>query len=230
MENGSRYDAVFLDVDGTLTWVDVDVEGYVRELSGYANGSLSAEAARGPVWRSVKTHIRENINYPDADALRAFKRKNALATAGELGISAPEDLLAAVADRRILFRPFPEAEPVLQELKDLGLPLYIVSNWDVLLEEVLEGLGWTHYFDGVVASAAVGSEKPEAGIFQAALRLSGTEPSRTVHVGNDASADIEGARRAGLDSFFVDRKGEGNPARATYAAPDLTSLPGVLRR
>jgi putative hydrolase of the HAD superfamily len=27
-----RYDAVFLDVDGTLLWVDLDVEGYVEDL------------------------------------------------------------------------------------------------------------------------------------------------------------------------------------------------------
>ncbi len=25
-----KYDAVFLDVDGTLTWLDLDVEGYAR--------------------------------------------------------------------------------------------------------------------------------------------------------------------------------------------------------
>jgi FMN phosphatase YigB (HAD superfamily) len=25
-----RYDAVFLDVDGTLLWIDLDVEGYVE--------------------------------------------------------------------------------------------------------------------------------------------------------------------------------------------------------
>jgi putative hydrolase of the HAD superfamily len=28
-----RYDAVFLDVDKTLLWVDVDVEGYVEDLA-----------------------------------------------------------------------------------------------------------------------------------------------------------------------------------------------------
>ena len=37
-----RYDAVFLDVDKTLLWVDVDVEGYVKDLAPYAtNGPLT---------------------------------------------------------------------------------------------------------------------------------------------------------------------------------------------
>ena len=45
-----RYDAVFLDVDGTLLWVDVDVEGYVEDLASYTtNGPLTVERANGPV-------------------------------------------------------------------------------------------------------------------------------------------------------------------------------------
>ena len=44
-----RYDAVFLDVDGTLLWVHLDVEGYVKDLAPYAtNGSLTVERAKGP--------------------------------------------------------------------------------------------------------------------------------------------------------------------------------------
>ena len=43
-----RYDAVFLDVDGTL-WVHLDVEGYVKDLAPATNGSLTVERAKGPV-------------------------------------------------------------------------------------------------------------------------------------------------------------------------------------
>jgi FMN phosphatase YigB (HAD superfamily) len=39
-----RYDAVFLDVDGTFLWIDLDVEGYVEDLAPYAaDGSLTVE-------------------------------------------------------------------------------------------------------------------------------------------------------------------------------------------
>lgn len=225
----AKYDAVFLDVDGTLTWLDLDIEGYAADLGSYSPGGLSAERARGPVWRSIKTHIRENINYPTAEELRVFKMKNAADTANTLGIEAPEHLIAEVSDRRMIFNPYPESEAVLEDLKATGVPLYIVSNWDVLLEEVLGGLGWLGYFDGIIASAVVGSEKPEPGIFEEALRLSRTEPSRTIHVGNDRVADVIGASEAGLDTFFVDRKDEGMVPGATYSGPDLTTLPEALR-
>ena len=67
-----RYDAVFLDVDGTLLSVYLDVGGYVEDLAPYTtNGPLSVEAARGPVWGGFHEHIRENIKHPSAEGDRA---------------------------------------------------------------------------------------------------------------------------------------------------------------
>lgn len=222
------YDAVFLDVDGTLLWVDMDVRGYVEDLSPYSpNGDLTVESARGPVWKSLRRHIEENINYPTSRELARFKLGNAVETARQLGIEAPTELLTEVAERRISFNPYPESERVLQELKSRGLPLYVVSNWDILLEKVLWDLGWMEFFEAVVVSAVVGSEKPEGGIFEEALRASGvTDPSRAVHVGNDPVSDVRGARASGLDAVLVDRTGEGYP-EATATIPDLTGLPGL---
>ena len=57
-----RYDAVFFEVDRTLLWVDVDVEGYVEDMAPYAtNGSLTVEEARGPLLESLQKHISQNI-------------------------------------------------------------------------------------------------------------------------------------------------------------------------
>ena len=227
---GLRYDAVFLDVDGTLLWVDLNVDGYVEDLSPYGagNGGLTAEAASGPVWRSLHRHIRENVRYRTAERLAGFKRRNAEQTAGELGISAPSDVLTEVADRRISFNPYPEAVEVLGELDRLGIPLFVVSNWDIELEKVLADLGWTRYFDGIVASAVLGVEKPERGIFDEALRLAGVAPDRAVMVGNDPVSDVRGAFEAGVDSVYIARKDLEAP-EATYVLSDLRGLPGILR-
>lgn len=224
-----RYDAVFLDVDGTLLWVDLDVEGYVDDLEPYAdNGRLTVEAAAGPVWGSLRRHIQENIEHRTEEALARFKRRNAEQTAGELGIQAPSEVLAEVSERRISFQPYPESETVLEELKDLGVPLYVVSNWDIELEKVLEGLGWMHFFDGIVASAALGVEKPRREIYDEALHLAGVPADRAVMVGNDPVSDVEGASEAGIDSVFVNRKGSEAPG-AAFVLPDLRNLPGIVR-
>ena len=225
-----RYDGVFLDVDGTLLWVDLDVEGYVEDLSPYAdgNGGLTAERASGPVWGSLRRHIRQNIEHRTAEDLARFKRRNAERTAGELGIAAPSDILTEVSERRISFNPYPESVDVLEGLKDLSVPLYVVSNWDIELEKVLEDLGWTGYFDGIVASAVLGVEKPRREIFEEALRIADVSADRAVMVGNDPVSDVKGAHEAGFDVVYVDRKGDPAP-EATYALPNLRGLPEILR-
>ena len=226
---GSRYNCVFLDVDGTLLWVDLDVEGYVEDLAPYADGGgLTAEKAAGPVWGGLRRHIQQNIEHRTGKDLARFKRRNAEETAGELGIAAPSEILTEVAERRISFNPYPESVEVLEELKDLSVPLYVVSNWDIELEKVLEDLGWTRYFDGIVASAVLGVEKPRREIFDEALRLAGVPADRAVMVGNDPVSDVRGASEAGVDSVYVARKDLAAP-EATYVIPDLRGLPGIVR-
>jgi putative hydrolase of the HAD superfamily len=224
-----RYDTVFLDVDGTLLWVDLDFEGYAEDLTPYSRNGLTADDTAGPVKESVRSHIKENIKYRTAEELDGFKRENEKKTAVALGIEAPEDVLTEVAARRINFRPYEETVEVFEEIRSLGVPMYVVSNWDVTLEDTLEELGWMGYFEGVVASAVVGSEKPDGGIFEEALRVSGEEPSRVVHVGNDVVADIRGAAGCDIDSILVDRGGDAFSPEATYICSDLRIVPNILR-
>lgn len=227
-----RYDTVFLDVDGTLLWMDVDLEGYAEDLSPYSRAPVTPEDAAGPVWGSVKRHISENINYPTARELGAFREANAREVARELGVEAPPEVLAGAAKRRISFNPYPESGRVMEELRGMGLRLYAVSNWDVLLGEILEELGWMEFFDGIIVSALVGVEKPEPGIFEEALRVSGHERSRerVIHVGNDPVSDVFGASRAGIDAAFINRAGYDDSQDAAFILPSLNGLPEVLAR
>lgn len=224
----TQYDIVFLDVDKTLLWVDVDVEGYVEDLASYStNGPLTVEKAVRPVWEGMRNHIEHNVNYQTEGELEDFKRRNQRRTADTLDLDVPEEVLRDVSDRRILFNPYPESERVLTELKTSGYGLYVVSNWDVQLESVLGDLGWTDYFDGIIASAVVGSEKPEPGIFEEALNMCGASHDRVVHVGNDPVSDVKGATNFGLDAVFVNRSGEEAP-EAVATMPDLSPLPDWL--
>ncbi len=227
-----RYDAVFLDVDRTLLWVDVDVEGYVEDLAPYStNGTLTVEEAHEPLMESLRTHISQNINYPTEEELANFRRENARKTAEALGLDAPTDVLVEALEKRLVFKPYSESEEVMEELVEMGIPLYVVSNWDVALEDVLGDLGWTGYFDGVIASAKVGSEKPDGAIFGEALRIAGfTERrDRVVHVGNDPVSDVRGAASCGIDAVLIDREGCLEAPEAVATLPDLRGLPAFVR-
>ncbi len=227
-----RYDAIFLDVDKTLLWVDVDIEGYVADLTPYAtNGALTVEQAEGPVWEGMREHINQNINYPTEEELAKFRRENARKTASSLGLDAPTEILAEVLERRLLFNAYPESEGVMEELTSMDLPLYVVSNWDVGLVSVLESLNWTRYFSGIVASASVGSEKPEQAIFEEALRLAGLAErrDRVVHVGNDPVSDVRGAASCSIDAVLIDRESGLEAPEAVATLPDLCGLPAFVR-
>ncbi len=224
-----RYDAVFLDVDGTLLWVELDVEGYVEDLAPYTtNGALTIERARGPVWESMREHIKENIKYPTVEELARFRRENARRTARSLDLDAPDDVLVEVSKRRVSFNPYPESEEVLEELSRANVPLYAVSNWDVELEAVLEELGWRRYFDGLVVSARVGVEKPDRAIFERALKAANVPRERAVMVGNDPDSDIRGAAAAGIAPMLIDREGSLDAGEAVAVLPDLRRLPALV--
>ena len=225
-----RYDAVFLDVDGTLLRVDLDIEGYVEDLSPFAtNATLSVEKARGALQESFQTHISEHMAYATKDQLAEFRRQNIRKTADALGLDAPIEVLSEVLKKRTHFNPYPESEDVMEELTRMGLSLYVLSNWDVALESVLGNLGWTHYFSGIIASAAVGSEKPDEAIFREALRAAGVPRERVIHVGNDPISDIWGATSYGIDAVLVDRGGGAEAPEAVAIIPDLKKLPELVK-
>jgi putative hydrolase of the HAD superfamily len=117
----------------------------------------------------------------------------------------PEQLMAAIR-----FRAFPDAPPALRELRELGLRLACVSNWDCSLPDVLERCGVGRFLDGVVSSAGVAARKPDPAIFAAALKLAGCEPAEALHVGDSESEDIEGARAVGIPALLIDRSGGGD--------------------
>lgn len=93
------------------------------------------------------------------------------------------------------FGLLPGAREAIERLRQLGLAVAVVSNWDVGLREQLRGLG----LDGltVVTSAEAGAPKPNPAVFLRALSELGVRPDRALHVG-DSEADEEGARAAGM--------------------------------
>src|SRR5262249_14903562 len=102
---------------------------------------------------------------------------------------------------------YPEVPGVLSTLKEQGLRLGVISNWDERLPPLLEGLGIGFFFDSVVVSAEVGVEKPARRIFAAALARLGVPPAAALHVGDSPLEDVEGAIAAGMEAVRLDRTG-----------------------
>jgi HAD superfamily hydrolase (TIGR01549 family) len=83
-------------------------------------------------------------------------------------------------------------------------PIVALSNGNADVHRV-PGLG--RYFHAAVSARDLGLAKPDPASFAAACARAAAEPGRTLHIGDDAALDIDGALDAGLQAAWVCRPG-----------------------
>ncbi|HEX2228574.1 MAG TPA: HAD-IA family hydrolase [Candidatus Binatia bacterium] len=103
--------------------------------------------------------------------------------------------------------PYPEVRETLSALRERGVRLAVVSNFDSRLIAILEGLDLASLFDRIFVSSSVGYAKPDPRIFEFVLNAQRLAPEKVLHVGDSVSNDIVGATAAGIKGILVDRKG-----------------------
>jgi putative hydrolase of the HAD superfamily len=146
------------------------------------------------------------------------------------GIDAPPEVLdrafAEVFEHyasAAAWRTYADAKPVLRRLRDRGLRLGVVSNFDARLRRLLDALDLAPAFDAVVLSSECGAAKPDRRIFEAALHALHSPATAALHVGDSEELDRRGAAEAGLSAVRLDRGG--------VARPDVvTQLDQILER
>jgi putative hydrolase of the HAD superfamily len=116
------------------------------------------------------------------------------------------------------------ARELLAELKHRQARIAVVTN-NIVREQVakMTRLGLGPFVDALVVSEAVGSSKPDAGIFRAALEQIAVAAEDAVMLGDSWSADIEGALRAGIGAVWFNPRGVRRPA-AREDVPEIRSL------
>ena len=105
------------------------------------------------------------------------------------------------------WRLYDDVVPTLSALRERGVRLAVLSNFDARLIDLLRGFALDDFFADVHLSARLGAAKPEGRIFQAALRAHGLQPHEVWHVGDSVREDVEGARNVGITGCLIDRVG-----------------------
>ncbi|MDP7556613.1 MAG: HAD-IA family hydrolase [Nitrospinaceae bacterium] len=225
----SRYKAVFFDVGGTLLRVEPSVgEVYAaharpfgfkgsgdeldhqfrkewREVGGIESlGKKTGEVAEKKFWRNLVFQVFEssgglnNFEHYFETVYEAFARKDHWHVFDDVANSG-----------------------IFNKLKKSGVVLGVVSNWDSRLHAILQSTNLAGHFDFILASAEVGSVKPDETIFAEALKRSGVSPHEACHIGDEPRADVQGANNAGIDAILIDRKGR-------YENEDFTTVRSFL--
>jgi putative hydrolase of the HAD superfamily len=99
----------------------------------------------------------------------------------------------------LLESPFHANDEVVSLLRRarIRVPLVLVTNATLRLEDDLTSLGLTDLADHVVNSARVGLAKPDPRIYRHAASLAGTRPDRCLFV-DDTEENVEAAAALGM--------------------------------
>lgn len=199
--------AVLFDLDNTLTHRDLSIQAYARFFMNH----YAAQIQHSDVSKMIDV-IRDidNGGYPIAQRLThpSIAASVAAALLQQLHWENGPNLEALTA---FWFENFgrhavamPDAEKLLTQLKNQGYLMAVVSNGGHATRlAILEGLGFTHYFEHVISSESAGAKKPDSSIFLTACRLLDVSPEQCIFIGDHPLNDIDGAQQVGMQTIWL---------------------------
>ncbi|HXG94325.1 MAG TPA: HAD-IA family hydrolase [Blastocatellia bacterium] len=210
MKNSESYlkntKAIFFDAGGTLIHLDsVRICRLISDELGVETFSDKFPRAQSLAMSRVAELVAEG-----AGSTESLKDQFYLTLLPEIGV--PEDKLThaiehvlALARAEMLWRKAePQTASTLEELKERGLRLAVVSNSDGRIRHAFEQAGLDAYFDFFIDSFLIGVEKPDPRIFQLATEQAGVDTGEAAYVGDLYHVDVVGARAAGLLPVLYD--------------------------
>jgi putative hydrolase of the HAD superfamily len=215
-----------LDLDDTLWPVAPVIARAETELFEWLSGRHPA-AVRGHSIESMR-RLRADVGerHPEFRHDLTYLRRQALTeqfvAAGQAQCLADEALEVFLSARnRVEF--YPEVRESLARLRT-RYRLFALSNGNADLERC----GLADYFVGHVTARSAGAAKPDARIFAALARAAGVEAHRVLHVGDDPLADVDGARRAGMQTAWLNRDARDWPAHLAPPSRIVTTLADLV--
>lgn len=215
--------AVLFDLDETLIARHDAIRDFIgRQYTRFADrlAPLSAyEYTTAFLWLEENGHVDKQRLYPRLVADLAIT-----------GVTAD----ALYADYRAgypgLARLTPGARETVEALRRDGLATGIVSNGHTDVQTAkLAATGLDALMDIVVVSEAAGLRKPDPAIFELACRRLGIDLRDGLFVGDNPTADIAGAGRAGLRTAWVRNGADWPVGVAPHPDAEIDRLEEVLR-
>lgn len=230
--------AVIFDWGGTLTrWHDVDFHAESLALAEAVRRTPSPDDDRFA--HAERLHRAGDVIWGRS---RDHQQSSTIADLfTEAGLDHAPDLLQAYFD---FWEPHtltdPEARPMLEELRAMGLKVGVLSNtiwpraWHV---GFFERDGVLDLIDGDVYTSEIPWTKPSPRAFGAAMEAIGEDdPAACVYVGDRLFDDVWGAHNAGLKAIHIPLSAiptgqvghtEGTPDASVTS---LLEIPEVVRR
>jgi|GEM_PF-63723 len=234
--------ALIIDLDDTLidstasadrVWLNV-----AEAFAGRLNRSVAVidQAlldAREWYWDCPNRHHEGRMNLDKARldvVLRGFEAMGIK----DKGLA--EAFTAAYTEGRIdAIEPFPGAIEAVQQLREMGLKLALITNGQAMTQrKKVDVFELELLFDSVLIEGELGFGKPEPKVYERALRDLNAAAGETWMVGDNLEWEVGVPQSMGMSGVWVDWKKEGLPAEASIK-PDLiihsvAELPGHVEK
>ncbi|ACL10529.1 HAD family hydrolase [Desulfurococcus amylolyticus] len=202
--------AISFDIWGTL----VDLDKTLDHLSEIASNrlGLSIDEARKAIYVSHEEARKLRRFTPNIPPLELIARgKEIIAAKLSTSLNTVDSILmeafTTVEPGSIIY---PDVIPVLSKLHDEGIYMGVVGNvlfWpSVYTMIILDKTGLSKYFRVAVFSDIIGYSKPDREIFLEFAKISGFEPNRVIHVGDNVIEDVGGALSSGFLGVLINRR------------------------
>jgi putative hydrolase of the HAD superfamily len=124
---------------------------------------------------------------------------------------------------------FPYTIEILDYLKNKNYKMHLITNgFESVQFKKIKNSNLADYFTEVITSEASNSLKPNKEIFDYALKASNAKLETSIMIGDNESADIQGAINAGMDSIFVNHLQIMPTVPATHTITHLKELENIF--
>jgi HAD superfamily hydrolase (TIGR01549 family) len=229
-----RFRAVFFDVGETLVHVDpsfADLFSTVLAGAGHERDREDVLEASAHVYARFSEAARDDLRWTTSpERSREFWASVYERMLGALHVP-DDDGLAATLHREFTrlenYALFDDVRPTLEVLREAGLVLGVVSNFEAWLEEWFGVHDLVETFPVRVISGIEGIEKPDERIFRRALDRAGVEAAESAYVGDNPEFDVDPPAALGMFPILVDRRNR-FPDHPGARVADLRDLPAAL--
>ena len=223
----AKYYCILFDADNTLLNFDAAENKALAET--LVNYGIEPDAETVQTYRTINEELWRQLEKGQIRREKLFGERfsrflKAINAAGD-GVEMNRCYLEQLSIHPDLMSP--EVLDVLRELSEVAT-LAIVSNGAQKVQtRRLAESGVMNFMEDVFISEKMGCEKPNARIFDAALRALGVENREHVlMVGDSLSSDIQGGSNAGLDTCWYNPNHAENRGKVipTYEIASLEEL------
>lgn len=232
--------AVFLDMDHTLCdTARADAKGSQHLVSILvANLGLNESTAGAEVARFMSALYQpEDVLKREPEEEEALFRARLMRTVfmrslgKDIGQAQSRHWIRELMDARFAaFDYFPQARNVMAWLRERYRTAVITNGPTYSQAPKIKAVDLEPHVDEVFISGQLPWQKPDRAIFDHVCAEIGVLPSQALHVGDSLGSDIAGANGAGLNSVWINPKGDTHPAHIQphHQIREICELPALI--